>query len=414
MTQTEEDATSISSRRSHASSSASSSRRQNNGSIKLPFEGLTFFTSGVPNNIQATIKRLGGSILNDIGEKWLKPQNAFNRLFFVSTPEKRRTHKYLLAGALGVPMMHVSWVKSIRALQEEHEKHGTNDPPYPFNSELYTAHRLPLGLSNDTGLFVLQRARYAKKWSRPGQQHGSGAAVFNDLNVAVSLPKVDMEKKWGEIIKALGGCVVSHADLKKSDVNIVLLDSVSLPPHETAAPERVSRTINLLRNRNSRSGSNVLFVDLSWVTQCIVQRTRVDLSGNGNRYRVSIDPPSSSGGGTELHSLRKDCGNAVFVRYEVGDAVRFQRRKDAPSTIGRIISVHHDGARRKNTLEVKLLEKHNDRELMEGGDDVPTVRISEDQLRHHVVVLSRSDYATLSNEWRNGSDAAVFKLRRSK
>lgn len=54
---------------------------------------------------------------------------------------------------------------------------------------------LPLGLSIENGLFVLQRARHAKKWCRPGCEI-NGHPVFYGLKIALALDKVDFEKKW--------------------------------------------------------------------------------------------------------------------------------------------------------------------------------------------------------------------------
>ena len=49
---------------------------------------------GVSAELRAHVRRLGGSILDDVSGTRLEPERVLNRLFFVSTPEKRRTHKY--------------------------------------------------------------------------------------------------------------------------------------------------------------------------------------------------------------------------------------------------------------------------------------------------------------------------------
>jgi hypothetical protein len=53
---------------------------------------------------------------------------------------------------------------------------------------------LPLGLSNETGLFILQRASHAKHWSRPTSD--SGKLLFDGIRIVVSLEKAEFEKKW--------------------------------------------------------------------------------------------------------------------------------------------------------------------------------------------------------------------------
>lgn len=58
----------------------------------------------------------------------------------------------------------------------------------------YSLHSLPLGLSIETGIFVMQRARDAKKWSRPRSENSG--LIFDGLTIAVALENSEVEKKW--------------------------------------------------------------------------------------------------------------------------------------------------------------------------------------------------------------------------
>jgi hypothetical protein len=59
---------------------------------------------------------------------------------------------------------------------------------------IHTHTRLPLGLSNETGLFSLQRASNAKHWKRPMSEPGK--LLFDGIKVVISLEKAEFEKKW--------------------------------------------------------------------------------------------------------------------------------------------------------------------------------------------------------------------------
>lgn len=53
---------------------------------------------------------------------------------------------------------------------------------------------LPLGLSTESKLFVLQRASHAKKWK--GLITESGTCIFTGLTIVVALEDSDGEKRW--------------------------------------------------------------------------------------------------------------------------------------------------------------------------------------------------------------------------
>ena len=65
---------------------------------------------------------------------------------------------------------------------------------YTHSLLIHTHPRLPLGLSNETGLFSLQRASNAKHWKRPMSEVGK--LLFDGIKVVISLEKAEFEKKW--------------------------------------------------------------------------------------------------------------------------------------------------------------------------------------------------------------------------
>jgi len=176
-----------------------SSLKTNDG-VDLPLIGLSFFLSGMASTVAETIVSLGGKVLGEVTGENLKPRHVQRRLFFISQPERRRTHKYLLASALGVPMLHFRWVFELKKRWSEFISNGgktgiITKGPSPFDSKLYGSHRLPLGFSTESGLYELQRASNAKRWSRPSCDE-KGTALFDGLKVVLALESIDMGKKW--------------------------------------------------------------------------------------------------------------------------------------------------------------------------------------------------------------------------
>lgn len=159
----------------------------------LPLKGLTFFGSGVTEKVKKHVSSLGGTFINDVSEKHVDADKVQNKLFFLSDVKSRRTHKYFLACSLGVPMLHYRWIEELKESYERKRKEG-GSVISAFNSELYTKYRLPLGLSNTSGLFHLQRARHARKWVKATNENG--IAIFSGLNMILALEQSDAEKKW--------------------------------------------------------------------------------------------------------------------------------------------------------------------------------------------------------------------------
>ena len=112
----------------------------------LPLDGMTFFASGASPEVERTVVKLGAKFLRDIGGDLLKESNVYKKLMFLSDAEKRRTHKYILASALGVPMLHFNWITAFlnkfEKYQQTHsESFKSVKRPSPFDSVLYASHR---------------------------------------------------------------------------------------------------------------------------------------------------------------------------------------------------------------------------------------------------------------------------------
>ena len=102
----------------------------------------------------------------------------------------------------------------------------------------------------------------------------------------------------------------SRIDKKIDDVDLVLVDSLSLPPHVATVVPRVSRILNKITLEKKETP----LIDLSWVAQCIVMRTRVPIL---ERHRLRID--SSLGGKeTTLNVIATKVQHfSALTRYEV-------------------------------------------------------------------------------------------------
>ena len=77
------------------------------------------------------------------------------------------------------------------------------------------------------------------------------------------------------IIELAGATVIRGSQIDiNTQVDLIITDSILLPPHVTAAAPRISKVLNKVTAINP----NTLTVDLSWATQCIVRREKIDVS----------------------------------------------------------------------------------------------------------------------------------------
>ena len=181
------------------------------------------------------------------------------------------------------------------------------------------------------------------------------------------------------------------------NVDMIVTDSLSLRPHVMSPSERVAKRLKMSYNLNPEGANQaeIPIIDLSWVTQCIVQRQRLDYTENSSYYlntRLNIlNTHGLTDRPLKLFSLKVD-----QVRYEVMDLIRFGRNSHL--SIGRIIAIHHHQKSKKNKIEVQVMEVHNNIELMDGGDSTQVV-IDESELAGHVVMLSGKDFNDISRGW---------------
>lgn len=186
-------------------------------------------------------------------------------------------------------------------------------------------------------------------------------------------------------------------------MDIILVDSLCMPPHVTATPSRLTKILNKALSLHP----NLVVVDLSWATQCIVQRKLLQ-TDDDKRYRVDMSQSKNNSPKKsaiiDIFSIKVKQFNGL-TRYEVGDSVNFGKR--GAESYGRITSIKHNRKTRKNTVEVKVLELHNDYELMDGGKSVQSVTIDSIDLQGHIVVLGGRDYGDVA--WTNSSNIFMQK-----
>lgn len=379
-----------------------STKREDNGKI-LPFNGLSFIGSGLDSKHADIIKALGGEYLSDVST--LDDTTIYGSLFFVSNVQQRRKLKYILASSLGVPMLHYSWLKAIQNKYEAIENSDEDDDSkadaikqLPYNSDLFKAMRLPVGLSIKTGLYHLQKARHAKRWCRPGQENGK--LIFKGLKLAVALENSKFETQWEAVLRAAGATIVKSSTLKngkKCHLDALLVDRNSLPPHTTAVPSAISRCMNFVKNGNAKTSDGIAkipIIDLSWALQCIVERERLAWDTD-ERYVLYSDASKSDESGDAMYEMKVKI-DEIPVRFECGDIVEFGRTKST-ERIGRIIKI--EGSKRTcatRSLEIQLLDRNESFELVDGGEDATRVRINENELRRHITLLGAKDFKDIS------------------
>ncbi len=119
-------------------------RRSKNAKDKsLPLHGINFFGSGISDDTKRTVDKLGGRFLNEVTGNALDKSNVERKLFFISEVHNRRTHKYILACALGVPMLSTNWLFTMEKQFKEYQEQGRTFGKLPsvFDSKLYSNNR---------------------------------------------------------------------------------------------------------------------------------------------------------------------------------------------------------------------------------------------------------------------------------
>ncbi len=172
----------------HMSQSPSVSLNSRSGVVKYRkqldlLRGFSFLLSGC-SHVSEQVARMGGNVIETVADISLKRTEVGSKLFFLSEPSCRRRTKYLLAVALGLPMLHYHCLNDL-----EHGKFLSL-----FDNELYKIWRLPTGLSIFSGVFVLQRARHACVWAPPGFEDGQ--VIFQDMTFILAIEEENIIKDW--------------------------------------------------------------------------------------------------------------------------------------------------------------------------------------------------------------------------
>jgi hypothetical protein len=92
------------------------------------------------DDLKKVVEQLGGTYLNDVSGNYLHHEMVKKKMFFLSDVKFRRTHKYILASALGVPMLNMNWITALQKLYGEFNDKG-GMMPSAFDSRLYSRHR---------------------------------------------------------------------------------------------------------------------------------------------------------------------------------------------------------------------------------------------------------------------------------
>ena len=189
---------------------------------------------------------------------------------------------------------------------------------------------------------------------------------------------------------------------------MVLVDSLLMPPHVTAVHSRLGKILNKIASNQP----NALILDLSWATQCIIQRKLLG-TDEDKRYRVDLSQrtnfSSNKSPVVDISSIKVQQFDNL-TRYEVGDSVNFgsSRHGSGNSTShGRIISIKYNQKTRKTTVALKVLEIHNEIEVVDGGSGVNSVEIDKSELQGHTVILSGKDFGDVA--WSQASNIFMQK-----
>ncbi|KAL3776456.1 hypothetical protein ACHAW5_006902 [Stephanodiscus triporus] len=356
---------------------SSRSPGQNSG----PLSGFKFFHSGIDSNflIDEKIKRLGGEIVNHTS---LTLSSARSKVFFLSDYTCWRKLKYIYANSLGTPMLHFQWLVD---LEKKFKDYGVAKP---FDSELYTKYRLPLGLDLSRGYFTLQRASAARCWDPPGRTKGEGSTIFDGMTIVLAVDE-KQQADWKMILNACGATVLFDIPQGKGRaiVDCCLLASTTLPPHVISVPDYVTKL-------RQRIDINVPLLDLAWAHQSIIQRKRLPFEDA--RYMISLDPAMNN-----VSSIK----NKSNDRYEVGDLVEF-RRGAALTSFGRIKGIARLSQVNGFSLDIQVMESQGVNLV-----DCPSsaqMNVEEKNLRGNIVLLDSKDFHKLGYLPNNSSQTNIF------
>lgn len=376
------------------------SRNIHDGLLK----GITFLiSSGLNENIQRKVRALGGSIAERIADipSEMDDNQHTNNLILLSHHDKRRSIKYLFAASMGVPMVHFSWLTELQLREEKYQSGSSSVRPNPFDKDLFASTRLPLGLNLNSGRYRLQpvdvlETRYARQ------------RVLANMTFVIVLANEKNEADWSRILEASGATIVKISSLSASTVtqkiDAVLIDSVLLPPLETAVPGKLNEAVECY-------GHDIPVIDLSWAVQCIVNMRTLRFYP---RSKVDVAALQSSNTRQIFILKRKDDG----VRFEVGDIVTVhQKGANSGPIFARIASFVPSSGRSRSSshgVKVEVLEQHERCLVDGGGSSRLTCDISN--IKGHVLLLKGKDFRQIESIYGRGKSVFVQKMkaRRSK
>lgn len=340
-------------------------------------KGYSFIISGC-GHVKKQVERMGGSVLEDFSEFSMERTDIGGKLWFLSEPSCRRRTKYILAVALGLPMLHFHCLDDL-----EQGNYSSL-----FDNELYKSWRLPTGLSIFSGLFVLQRARHACLWAPPGLEN-DGKVIFRDMVFMLALEDEEKLKDWTFILEAVGGCVLSGTQKRidgAKEIDAVLVDSMLLSPQNTATPQKIEAALRSVE-------ADVPILDLSWAVQSLIARRKLAFNEDGRFMR-----------GPNVFSIKVKGRSGTEVRYEKGDTVKIRRSSKGDTCHARITDI--DLVERM--LSVEVLDPFGENALVDGGSCSVSLRIPERELVSHAILLPSKEYKGLKYA---DSDRDIFMLK---
>jgi hypothetical protein len=142
------------------------------------------------------------------------------------------------------------------------------------------------------------------------------------------------------VVVALGGKVVPKKKVKKlaSDIEIMLVDALTLPPHTTAVAPQVEAVIRHVRD------TDVAILDLSWLVQSMVERKKLAYEG----FEIVSD-----GRHQAMTAIKVAESIGTPRRYQIGDTVKL-RLQGGRTSFARLLELHESTKSRTGPVKVHV------------------------------------------------------------
>jgi hypothetical protein len=364
------------------------------------FSDCAFLASSVPENVLRSITSHGGKVAPSLSS--LKSKAYSNHsVFFLGEPGCWREPNYVFAIASGIPALHYRWVEAVIRRDYNYLVHAFGDEtpdlgastedivakrPQLQDVDMYEPLRLPVGGNLSAKAFELQNLQ--RDIVKP----------LSGMNVCVALEDAGKEAEWCMVLEAAGAtCIASDTDAGSSDwddLDVIFVDSLSLPPHVTAAAQRVTTALKSAQ----LIGARVLA--LSFVEESIALNTRVNLLNLQERFCIKEDYKG------RVFAKKMGDGN----RMEVGDVVEIMESSSrTTSTIswGRIKSFNDDG----ESMKVVMLTKHDSALVEQEGSVLLSIKLAS--VCGQVMLLGAREYQEISQGW-GGATQKCFVYKSKK